>query len=161
MAELVIGIGEMAASSRPSDTLLTLALGSCVAVVAHDPGSGATGLAHIALPGGVGDGPRSQGPGYYADTAVPALLELMARHGAPAGGAGPQIKLVGGASMLESIGGFSIGRRNVVAVKRLLDERRILVVAEDTGGARSRTVRVQVGGCRPVVTSPGHPPSTV
>jgi chemotaxis protein CheD len=161
MAEHVIGIGEMAASARPTDSLLTLALGSCVAVVAHDPGSGATGLAHIALPGGAGDGPRSQGVGYYADTAIPALLELMAKHGAPAHGGGLQIKLIGGASMLESIGGFSIGRRNVVAVKRLLDDRRLTPLAEDTGGSRSRTVRVQVGGCRPVVTSPGHPPTAL
>ncbi len=51
MTDLLVGIGGIEVSCNPDVTILTMALGSCVAIVACDPATGATGMAHVALPG--------------------------------------------------------------------------------------------------------------
>jgi chemotaxis protein CheD len=157
VAEILVGIGEVVYSRRPGDTLLTVALGSCVAVVAHDPRTGGAGIAHVALPGGGRTHGRSRSVGYYADSAVPALLGAMARIGSPPSGRGLCLTLVGGAAILAPMGGFHIGARNVAAVRQELAQRGLSAKADDTGGDRSRTVRLTVGSPAVRIRSPGLP----
>jgi len=82
---------------------------------------------------------RSDRPGKYADTALVALLEGMGCHGTTSGRL--VAKLAGGASMFAQFSeSFSIGEKNLQAVRTLLKERSIPIVAEDVGGKVGRTV---------------------
>ena len=47
---VVVGVGDLGASNNSMLTLSTYALGSCVAVVAYDPTTKASGLLHLMLP---------------------------------------------------------------------------------------------------------------
>lgn len=157
MAEILVGIGDIGTSRLRDDTIVTMALGSCVAVVAHDPKSGVTGMAHVALPGNPRDKNRPQPAGYYADTAVPALIREIERNGGPSRGKGLTIKLIGGAAILQTMSSFNIGKRNVLAVKRALWRFGLGPIAEDIGGKISRTVRLKVGSPHATITTPGRP----
>jgi chemotaxis protein CheD len=158
MAEILVGIGGIGASKAPEDSIVTMALGSCVAIVVHDPRSGVTGMAHVALPGSPREQNRSQPVGYYADTAVPALIEAVEKKGGPLRGRGLTIKLIGGASILDTVGTFNIGKRNVLAIKRALWRYGLGPIAEDVGGNISRTVRLKVGRPDATITTPGKAP---
>ena len=155
-----LGIGDYGASRTPGDRLITYALGSCVALLLYEPQSGAVGMAHIALPQPGGADTHRPAPGYYASDAVPALIrELQRLSGAPP--ASFITKIVGGAHVIGGMTGFNIGRRNVLAVRKLLWRYGLAPRAEDTGGDRSRTVRVDVADPSVVVTNPEHGTWTV
>jgi chemotaxis protein CheD len=157
LADILVGIGEVVYSRRPGDTLLTMALGSCVALVALDPRTGGAGVAHVALPGGGRPDGRSRSVGYYADSAVPALLGAMARIGSAPSGQGLVFKLTGGATILTPMRRLHIGARNVLAVRTELAQRGLTLWADDTGGDHSRTVRIAVGTATVHIRSPGRP----
>ena len=55
--EITVDVADFAVASGDS-TLITLGLGSCVALALHDPVTGIAGLAHILLPS-IGTGPPS------------------------------------------------------------------------------------------------------
>lgn len=138
-----IGIGEWAVSRAASDTLKTYALGSCVAVIIYDSIRSIAGMIHIALPDSRVDAERALGmPGYFADTGLPLMIEEMKGLGAARGSV--WVKLAGGASVMDPGGYFDIGKKNILAAKRILWGSSLGPVAEDTGGSLSRTVSVAV-----------------
>ena len=51
-SRIVVGIGEYAVADQPDATIVTHALGSCIAVCAWDPDAGVGGLLHFMLPTG-------------------------------------------------------------------------------------------------------------
>jgi chemotaxis protein CheD len=112
-------------------------LGSCVGVIVRDPDRRVSGLAHIMLPARRND---DEAMGKYADSAIPALLARLASSGCRMGSL--QALLIGGAQMFPmgntSIG--SIGNQNVDAARRVLQEKKIPIVYEDTGGTAGRSV---------------------
>ena len=118
--------------------VLKTTLGSCVGVVLHDGRRSVGGLAHVMLPRMTG---RDTAVGKYADTAIPALVERLRARGSRR----EDLKafLAGGANMFrQSLDGAiaTIGAKNVEAVKRILDDLRIPIAFEDTGGDQGRTV---------------------
>jgi chemotaxis protein CheD len=130
---IIVGIGEFCVSKRP---LSSIGLGSCVGLVLHDTRRGIGGLAHIMLPASNGKVDR---PGKFADTAVTTLLSEIYRQ---YGKNGKMIaKMTGGASMFSRFSeNFSIGERNLAAVRVSLKELSIPIVAEDVGGSMGRTI---------------------
>lgn len=139
MAVLTVGIGEWAVSKNIEDVIKTYALGSCVAVIIYDVKTRVGGLIHVALPESIVDPERAKNqPGYFADSGLPLMIEEMKKLGASR--AGVWVKLAGGASVMDSSGFFDIGRRNLLAVKRVLWKSSLGPLAEDTGGNNSRTV---------------------
>ena len=50
MASVIVGIGDCKVSKQPDDVLITHALGSCIAVMIHDPVAKVAGLLHYMLP---------------------------------------------------------------------------------------------------------------
>jgi chemotaxis protein CheD len=121
---------------RDSYTLKTI-LGSCVGVILHDPVRRISALAHVMLPRSTrGD----SSTGKYADTAVPALLAMLAGSGSSASSL--RAYLIGGAKMFPMASGGigSIGDQNVLAARKALAEAAVPIVFEDTGGTRGRTV---------------------
>jgi chemotaxis protein CheD len=122
--------------------LVTIGLGSCVAITIHDPLTKIGGLAHVLLPDPIG-ATAAEHPAKFATTAVPLLLEEMRALGAK----GPFIaKLAGGASLFGTLlsAGGSMGDRNIAAARAALIRARIDVKAEDVGGGAGRTVVLDV-----------------
>lgn len=122
--------------------LVTVGLGSCVAIAIHDGGAMVGGLAHVLLPdASLGRGAENRAR--YASTAVPLLLDEMRALGAT----GPfAASLVGGAALFGPLLAFggSVGARNIEAARKALAAARVPVVAEDVGGESGRTVSFDV-----------------
>ena len=157
MALRMLGIGDYGASNSPGDVIKTLALGSCVAVIMLDPASKTVGMVHIALPdSALNAQKRSEKPGYFADSAIPALVEEMRRHGSSGKLPAMLVKLVGGANVLDANNTFDIGKRNVLAIKKILWKYGTGPVAEEVGGHISRTVAAYVDTGSTEISSPGR-----
>jgi chemotaxis protein CheD len=112
-------------------------LGSCVGVVLRDADRKVSGLAHIMLPSRRHDDEAS---GKYADSAIPTLLDRLVGSGSRPGSL--QALLIGGAQMFPQGDASlaSIGDQNVQTARRVLAEKRIPIVFEDTGGTAGRSV---------------------
>jgi chemotaxis protein CheD len=152
---LMLGIGDLGGTSEAGATVKTMALGSCVALIMMDPKKKAIGMSHVALPESSTDAVKALSlPGYFADTAVPALLSRMARLGCDPRGQGFIVKLVGGSAIMDADGLFNIGKRNVLALKKTLWQAKLAPIAEDVGGDYSRTVEVHQDTGRIIITCP-------
>lgn len=149
-----IGVGEIVVSRNPDNVLVT-SLGSCVAVIMLAPAICGAGLAHVALPASCVNIEQSRmKPGYYADTGIPRLLRAMDKlNGGKRGRL--LVKLVGGANIMDPNSTFDIGKRNVLAIKKILWENRLGVLVEDVGDDISRNVRVRVDTGQVIVKTLG------
>ena len=149
-----VGVGEIAVSKNPDNVLVT-SLGSCVAVIMLAPAICAAGIAHVALPSSNVNVEQARiKPGYYADTGIPMLLAEMDRvHGGRRGRL--LVKLVGGANIMDPNSTFDIGKRNILAIKKILWENRLGVLVEDIGEDISRNVRVMVDTGKVIVKTLG------
>lgn len=150
-----IGVGELNASKSANSVLKTMALGSCIAVIMLDPIQKAIGMAHIALPDSSIERVKALSlPGYFADTAIPALLMRMSTLGSDGRGQGFIVKLIGGANIMDAAGTFNIGKRNLLSCRKLLWQLKLPIQAEDTGGDISRTVELNRETGKTVISCP-------
>lgn len=130
--------GEMA-FVRAAASIETL-LGSCVAVVLHDPARGWGGMNHYMVPSRTG----SLEPGKIGETAIPQLIELAALSGCK----NSQLRatIIGGAAVVGHLGaaagttGLDIGRRNLACAVEQLAAARISIVRQEVGGTNGRRV---------------------
>lgn len=135
IADFAIGVGDL--------TLVTVGLGSCVAIVLHDAESRVGALAHVLLPHAAHTS-GVHAAGKIASSAVPAMLQQMRAEGSTGE---VQARLVGGASMFAPLlrqGAMSIGARNVQACRLACAHHGIPIVGEAVGGERGRSVRFEV-----------------
>ncbi len=159
---VTLGIGEYGVVKNPGDVIKTHALGSCVAIIILDPTTRSIGMVHVALPESKVHPARAEKlPGYFADTAVPVLLQMMKGMGAAGNLKKLVVKLTGGANVMDKNNTFNIGKRNALAIKKALWQQRMGAVAEEVGGTISRTVTVAVDDGKVVVTSPGREPLNI
>lgn len=157
MGLIVLGVGDYGATAKVNDTIRTYALGSCVGVVMVDPKSHIVGMIHIALPeSSINRDKAKTTPGYFADTGIPMLLSNMQRCGHLGNDRALIVKIAGGANILDPNDTFSIGKRNVLAIKKIFWGLGMGVVAEDIGGNFSRTVSVEASTGRMEINSPGR-----
>ena len=130
------------AVAKGRSRLVTIGLGSCVAIAIHDPTAKVGGLAHVLLPdASLGRGVENRAR--YASTAVPLLIEEMRA----AGARGPYVaSLVGGAALFGPLlaWGGSVGGRNIDAARKALAREKIPVEAEEVGGDSGRTMSLDV-----------------
>ena len=153
--ELVVRVGDLRCGLA-DDTLVTVGLGSCVAILLHDAEARVGGMAHILLPSPALSRIDSN-PAKFPQTAVPRLLELMA-----ADGARPRritARLAGGASMFAALappGSIQMGERNLVAAREVLNAHQVLLVGEAVGGDFGRTVRFRVCDGRVQISTVSH-----
>jgi len=158
--EIIVKVADLRAGAG-QDILMTIGLGSCVAIVLYDPVAHVGGLAHVLLPSPAlsrKDGNLAKFP----QTAVPRLLELMATAGAST--RRMTGRLVGGASMFSSLGApgtIQMGERNVVASRQALHQAGIAIIGEATGGDFGRTVRLWVADGRLEISSVAHGTQTL
>ena len=153
--EVIVRVADLKVAG-PEDVLVTIGLGSCVAIVLHDATARVGGLAHVLLPSPALSR-REHNPAKCPQTAVPLLLEQMARLGAS-----PRritARIAGGASMFAALsapGTVNMGERNVVATRNALMSHGIPLVAQDVGADYGRTVRFRVADGRVDIESVSH-----
>jgi len=142
MKDLVVGVGDCRVSKDPSDRLITYALGSCIAVAIYDPVARVGGLLHYLLPDSKIDPEKAaQNPFRFADTGIPALF-----HRAYSMGADKKrlsVIVAGGAQVLASEL-FQVGKRNQLALKKIMWRAGVLIQREEVGGENSRTIHMSV-----------------
>jgi chemotaxis protein CheD len=146
-----VRIAELAVATTEGALLSAVGLGSCIGVALLHPPSGTVAMAHVFLPASEGRTEvAATTPGKFADTAIPALLELVAGAARGARPSSLQAVLVGGGQMFR-LGGLAdssdVGGRNLAAVQEALAAAGVPVVATDVGGSQGRTARVYAGSC--------------
>ncbi len=134
-----VGMADLKLCKAP-DAITTLGLGSCVGIAIRDPMTKIGGLAHIMLPDSTQFSGAVNVP-KFADTGVKELVRVIVAAGANR--TRLVAKIAGGAQMFS----FSskndltaVGQRNVDAVKKVLAELKIPILAQDTGLNFGRTV---------------------
>ncbi len=156
MSTIYVGIGEWAASSVPQTKIRTLGLGSCIGIVAYCQSAHIGGLLHIALPDSQINPQRASAkPGVFADTGIPLFLKDLQQLGINT----TQklvIKLVGGATIMDEKQVFNIGKRNLLAVKKILWANQLGELVEEVGGQFSRSVELEIATGRTLINSPGR-----
>jgi len=152
--EVIVKVADWAAE-QGDGVIVTLGLGSCVAIMLHDPERKAGAMAHILLPS------RSLAHdttnlAKFPESAVPLLVDRLKTLGAE-----PRrlvAKLAGGASMFSQLmtpGTIQMGERNIVAARNALRHASIPIVRESVGGERGRSIRFHVKDGRVEIRSVG------
>jgi chemotaxis protein CheD len=152
MSRIVVGIAEHVVANNVDDHLITYALGSCIAVILHDPVCVAGGMIHYMLPLSSTNLEKAKDkPAMFADTGVPLLFHAMYDLGCKKSDL--IVKVAGGGQLYDDNGTFEIGKRNITILRRMLWKTNVLISAEDVGGQKSRTVTLDIGTGRCVVKS--------
>ena len=160
MKETIVKVADWAAE-RGDGVLVTLGLGSCVAIMLHDPQTKAGAMAHVLLPS-ISLARDITNKAKFPETAVPLLIERL-----KALGADPRrlvAKLAGGASMFSQLvtpSTIQMGERNVLAARSALRTAAIPIVGESIGGERGRSVRFHVKDGRVEIRSVGASESLI
>lgn len=140
MGELIkVGMADMNVCKSP-DRITTLGLGSCVGVVLYDPRQKICGMVHVMLPDSTRISNRDN-PAKFADTGIKAMVEKLGRMGVVK--TSLLAKMAGGAQMFAintQNDLLKVGEKNANAVRQMLRELGIRLVAEDCGGSYGRTI---------------------
>ena len=147
MNTITVGMADLRVTNDPESMLVTYALGSCIAVLVHDPIRRVGGMIHYMLPLSSAVPEKSfDKPAMFADTGVPLLFERM--YALSCRKADLVVRVAGGAAIRDDNGVFEIGKRNYVVLRKLLWKSGVAIAAEAVGGAVSRTVKLFVGSGR-------------
>jgi chemotaxis protein CheD len=140
---VVIGVGDMAVSNNNLVTLSTYALGSCIGVVAYDPGAKVGGILHMMLPdSSISPDKAKVQPAMFADTGLPLFFRSLT--GLKADRSRLRVIVTGGACVLASHDNFKIGERNTKATLDFLAANGFRVRQQVTGGTTNRTVHLEI-----------------
>jgi len=155
MSTLAVDISDIKVSANPDDLIVTYALGSCIAVMVHDPVRVAAGMIHYMLPLSETSPEKARvRPGMFADTGIPLLFQTM--YGLGCQKKDLVVKVAGGGALYDDKGLFSIGKRNYTVLRKMFWKSSVIIAAEDVGGAKSRTARLHVATGRCTITSQGE-----
>lgn len=142
----VVGVADLKISNVPGERLITYALGSCLGIVVYDPIVRVAGMLHVMLPTGTIDPVKmADKPAMFVDSGVPQLFKSCYALGAKK--ERMVVKVAGGAhaGATEEDDRFQIGKRNLLALRKLLWKNGVLIHAHDTGGVQTaRTMWVDV-----------------
>lgn len=156
-----VGMADLKICKAP-DAVTTLGLGSCVGIAIRDPGTKIGGLAHIMLPDSTQISNNSNIP-KFADTGTKELVNQLVAAGANR--TRLVAKIAGGAQMFafQSTNGdmLAVGERNSKAVKKILGEMKIPILAEDCGLNYGRTVEFYPETGDYVIKAVGKPVKTI
>jgi chemotaxis protein CheD len=149
----VVGTGQFAVSADPDDTLITYGLGGALGVTAYDRVARVGALVHALTPVTAVHAEESQRwPARFVETGVARMLEAMYARGARKDRI--EIRAAGGARALGPDECFAIGRRNVVALKKVLWQHGVLIRTHDVGGTVTRTLSLCIEDGRVEVATP-------
>lgn len=139
--EIKIGIGDLNVAKTPV-SLVTIGLGSCIGIAVYDCKSKIGGLAHIMLPDS-SQFANITNEMKFADLAIPLLITKLIKCGCNKKNL--KAKIAGGAAMFrftDKSMTMNIGERNIIAVKAALKKENIIILSEDIGGNKGRTIKL-------------------
>lgn len=150
--QLIVDIADLQVTADPGAVLVTFALGSCIAVIVHDPVRRLGGMIHYMLPLSSASPDKAvQKPAMFADTGIPLLFEKLYTLGAKKQDL--VVKVAGGGTLHDDKGIFNIGQRNYTVLRKIFWKNNVLIAKEDVGGTKSRTARLFVADGRVTITS--------
>lgn len=150
---VVVGVGDMAVSNNISTVLSTYALGSCIGVIAYDPGVKCGGILHLMLPeASVSPQKAATQPAMFADTGLPLFFKALI--GLKAERSRLRLFVAGGASVIAGQDPFRIGERNTRITMDFIAANALRVVQTDTGGSFNRTVHLELGTGNTTLVTP-------
>ena len=152
--KIIVHVSDVKVSNNPADVLTTYSLGSCIAVCLYDSPTHAGGMLHYQLPDSKMDPERAKNKPYmFADTGMKVMLEKLVAMGANK--KRMQIKIAGGAEMNTGPKGFDIGKRNYLAIRKILWKNGMFIDAEDIGGFSPRNMYMNIDNGAVTVRSNG------
>ncbi len=141
--KLIVGIADMKVTNDPKAMIITYSLGSCIGVSIYDPIVKVGGLLHFMLPDSTIDPIKAQkNPWMFADSGIPLFFKEAYRLGAEKNRL--DVKVVGGAQILDDSNFFNIGKRNYMSLRKIFWANNVLIKAEDVGGSVNRTLSLEL-----------------
>lgn len=141
--KIIVGVSDMKVSNDPSSDIITYSLGSCIGLVVFDPVVKVGGILHYMLPESSLDREKAErNPYMFADSGIPLLFKESYKYDAVK--KRMKVSVFGGSQILDQKGFFNIGKRNYMALKKLLFKNNVLINYEDVGGNVNRTVRLEI-----------------
>lgn len=129
-----IHAGEIEIDKAPAS--IVTVLGSCVSVCLYDTKLHIGGMNHYLLPIWHSQGSEAF---KYGNIAIPTLIETMLEKGSNLRTL--EAKIFGGASVDTHYDKMMIGEQNIDIAKEILDQYKIMVVAQDVGGDHARRIQ--------------------
>ncbi len=153
--KLKVNISDAKVSNDPLDVLITYSLGSCIGVCLYDPVTHVGGMLHYLLPDSVKDARQAkENPFMYADTGMKTLTEELFSMGARK--ERMQVKIAGGAKTLRLVSeGCDIGKRNYLAIRKIIWRNGMFINAADVGGSSPRTIYMNIANGAVTIRSKG------
>ncbi len=152
--DLVVGVADLGIKQGKSDCIVTHALGSCIGITVFDPVAEVGGMLHFMLPKPATEQAAEGRPtAMFAAQGIPTLFRK-----AYALGAQKQRMIVcaaGGAEFLDGGGGFNVGKRNAVMMKKLFFKNDILIAGQDIGGSQARRLTLDMETGKVTVSASG------
>jgi chemotaxis protein CheD len=127
--------------TTPEKTVLQTFVGSCVAICLYDPTVKVAIMAHVILPKNNTSDPNPKPEAKFADVAIKIMLDKLQANGAKINQL--KAKMAGGANIFQNEGKvntFDIGEKNTDAIKSILKEKKIPIVAQDIGSKSGKWV---------------------
>lgn len=141
--KLIVNVSDAKASSEAGDSIITYSLGSCIGVSLYDPMAKVGAMLHYQLPESVMDPAKAAGnPFMFADTGMNTVFNMMLAMGAVKRRI--RVKIAGGAAMAIGPKGFDIGKRNHLALRKILWQNGLIIDAEDVGGDMPRNLYLNI-----------------
>lgn len=140
---MIVDIADMAVSKDPGALLITYSLGSCIGISIWDPVAKVGGLLHYMLPESTISPDKAQSNPYmFADLGIPLLFKKAYTLGADKKRI--VVKAAGAAQLMDQKGVFNIGKRNHLALRKILWRNNVIIEKEDVGGFEGRTMKLEV-----------------
>lgn len=150
--EKIVDIADFAVSNDPDCTLVTYSLGSCIGLALWDPVAKIGGLLHYMLPDSAIAPEKAQTkPCMFANSGIPLLFKSSYALGADKRRL--IVKVAGGSQLMDAKGTFNIGKRNHLALRKLLWKNNVMIETEDVGGTTGRTMRLNIDTGRITIKS--------
>ncbi|HBG26647.1 MAG TPA: chemotaxis protein CheD [Phycisphaerales bacterium] len=152
---ITVGVADAKISSDPKRILATYSLGSCMGVCLYSKMEQTGGMLHCLLPDSTTNPKKAEeNPYTYADTGMKNLLSEMEKRGIKKNQI--KVKIAGGAQRLKVVTeGFDIGKRNYLAIRKILWKNGMFIDSEDVGGGYPRTLYMCLDDGKVIVKSNG------
>ena len=147
VSSLIVGISDCLVTDDQDASLVAYALGSCIALTIHDPVAHIGGMLHFMLPeSNIHRGKALENPFMFADSGIPLLFRNAYQLGADKKRL--VVRATGGAQVMSDQEVFNTGKRNYLALRKILWKAGVMIHAEAIGGSVARTVRLDIGSGR-------------
>lgn len=134
-----IHAGDIEIDKDPASIITVL--GSCVSVCLYDTKHHIGGMNHYLLPTWHAQGAEAY---KYGNVAIPTLIEIMLDRGSSIRTI--EAKIFGGATVDADHDTMLIGQQNIDIAKTILDQYKIMIVAQDVGGEHARRIQFDLKG---------------